>query len=127
MTWTTRPCTVDDAPAVGTVYAAFDTVEFGEQTFDEDDVRMVLGQGFECWVAEERDAVVGFCSVHRDGDIETVVLPSYPLELREDLLSRVLDRARELRLSKVSHWAGLGGLSGPFLFDRGFRRAGTSW
>jgi mycothiol synthase len=127
MTWTTRLCTVADAPAISNVYAAFDTVEFGEQTFDASDVAVVMSQGAECHVAVHDGAVVGFCSVHREGDVETVVLPSYPPGLREDLLGVVLDRARELALTKVSHWAGLGGLSGPFLAAHGFRDANTSW
>ena len=128
MAFTTRPCAVDDAAAVAGVYAAFDAVEFGEQTFDEDDVRTVLGQGYEAWVAVDDGRVVGFASVHPEGDVETVVLPTYDLALREALLGLVLDRARELGLSKVSHWAGAGlRLTGPFLADRGFRHAGTSW
>jgi ribosomal protein S18 acetylase RimI-like enzyme len=127
VTWTTRPCTPADAPAVSKVYAAFDQVEFGEQTFDEDDVRTVLGQGFECWVAEDQTGVVGFCSVHREGDVETVVVPSRTPALREELLQQVLVRARGLGLARVSHWAGLGGLSGPFLSEHSFRHASTSW
>ena len=127
MTWITRPCLPADAPAVSKVYAAFDEVEFGAQTFDEDDVRTVLGQGYECWVAEDEGIVVGFCSVHREGDVETVVVPSYQAVLRAELLARVLDRARELGLETVSHWAGLGGLSGPFLAANGFRDASISW
>ncbi|MCW2674237.1 MAG: GCN5-related N-acetyltransferase [Frankiales bacterium] len=127
MTWTTRPCTLADAAAVSIVYAAFDTIEFGEQTFDASDVAVVMNQGAECHVAVDDGGLVGFCSVHREGDVETVVLPSYPPALREDLLGLVLDRARELGLAKVSHWAGLGGLSGPFLAGHGFRDANTSW
>ncbi|MCU1622818.1 MAG: GCN5-related N-acetyltransferase [Frankiales bacterium] len=126
MTWTTRPCTLDDAAAVSAVYTAFDTVEFGEQTFDEDDVRTILGQGYECWVALE-DGIVGFASVHREGDVETLTLPSYDPALRAQLLALVLGRAREHGLGKVSHWAGLGGLSGPFLESHGFQDASISW
>jgi len=127
MLWRTRACTLDDVPAVSAVYAAFDTVEFGEPTFDESDVATVLGQGYECWVAED-DGIVGFASVHPEGDVETAVLPSSPPELRAGLLDLVLGRARELGLPKVSHWAGGGmRLSGPFLAERGFRQAATSW
>ncbi|MCU1600178.1 MAG: acetyltransferase [Frankiales bacterium] len=126
MTWTTRPCTVEDAPSVAAVYEVFDTVEFGQQTFDEDDVRTVLGQGYECSVAVD-DGVVGFASIHPEGDVETVVLPSYDPALRASLLGLVLDRARELQLEKVSHWAGLGGLSAPFLRERGFADSAISW
>jgi hypothetical protein len=112
---------------VAAVYAAFDEVEFGEQTFDEDDIATVLGQGYECWVAEDGD-VVGFASVHTEGDVETVVLPAYEPGLRAALLELVLARARELGLPKVSHWAGEGmRLTGPFLAERGFQHASTSW
>jgi mycothiol synthase len=130
MSWTTRPCRLDDASAVSNVYAAFDALEFGEQTFDASDVAVVMNQGAECHIAVDEGsggAVVGFCSVHREGDVETVVLPSYPPALREDLLRLVLGRARELGTVKASHWAGLGGLSGPFLAQHGFRDANTSW
>lgn len=128
MAWTTRTCTHDDVPAVGALYAAFDAVEFGEQTFDADDVATVLDQGFECWVAVDGDEVVGFASVHREGDVETVVRPDDDSGVRDDLLALVLGRARELGLARVSHWAGDGmRLSGPFLAARGFRHASTSW
>ena len=126
MSWRTRPCHLRDAPAVAAVYAAFDTVEFGAPTFDEQDVRTVLGQGFECWVAEDR-GVVGFASIHREGDVETVLLPSYDPALRHSLLALVLDRARSTGLEKVSHWAGLGGLSAPFLVGHGFGDSAVSW
>jgi ribosomal protein S18 acetylase RimI-like enzyme len=126
VSWTTRPCTVNDAAAVSAVYAAFDALEFGEQTFDEDDVRTVLGQGYECWVALD-DGIVGFASVHREGDVETLTLPSYDPALRAELLALVLGRAREQGLDTVSHWAGLGGLSGPFLEAHGFQDASISW
>lgn len=126
MSWTVRPCDPADADAVAEVYAAFDAVEFGKPTFDADDVRTVLGQGFECWVAVD-GGVVGFASVHREGDVETVVLPSYDPALRTALLALVLDRARELGLPKASHWAGRGGLSAPLLSGSGFTRAALSW
>ena len=126
MAWTTRPCSADDAADVAAVYKAFDAEEFGQQTFDEDDVRTVLTQGFECWVAED-DGIVGFASIHREGDVETLAVPSYDPDLRASLLELVLDRARELGLEKVSHWAGLGGLSAPFLTRHGFVDSSTSW
>ena len=117
---------------VGAVYAACDEVEVGETTFDEADVATVLQQGFECWVTVDADSivggVVGFASVHREGDVETVVLPTCDPAVRHELLDTVLDRARGLGLTRVSHWAGAGlRLTGPFLEEYGFQPAGTSW
>ncbi|MDP9102015.1 MAG: GNAT family N-acetyltransferase [Actinomycetota bacterium] len=127
MTWTSRPCTPDDASAVLALFAAHDAVEFGGTEMEADEVAQTLAGEGPSWVALD-GRPVGFAHVQPGGDCDTVVDPDYDPALRPALVVELVERARELGVGRLEHWAGPGmRLTGPALAPHGFRHARTSW
>jgi ribosomal protein S18 acetylase RimI-like enzyme len=126
-----RTATTDDATAMYDVNAAYDVLEMGGVELEPSDIHSMLSvEGSETVVAEEAGQVLGFASVARSGEVETVASPTRPdpQQLQRELLAWVLERASARGLGRLEHWAGTrADGAAVVLAEAGFVHARTMW
>ncbi|MCU1673165.1 MAG: GCN5-related N-acetyltransferase [Frankiales bacterium] len=126
-----RPATADDSRSMYEANVAYDLREMDGVELDPEDVDAALAvAGNEVVVAEECGRVVGWASVGRSGEAETVAHPGAADadDLQRRLLAWVLDRARARRLPLLEHWAGARpDGAARLLSEAGFSHARTMW
>lgn len=128
---TRRPARPDDAAALVEVYNAYDVAELGQPEMDLGDIEGMLAiEGSDRIVAEDDGRVIGYADVGANGEVETVVLPTYAgaRDLQRQLLDWVVTRATERQVGRLEHFAGTSpDGAGTLLAGAGFEHARTIW
>jgi len=127
-----RPARPEDAAALLELYDAYDLVELGQQEAELADIVGWLSvEDNERLVVEAEGRIVGYADVSSNGEVETVVAPSYEgaVDLQRELLGWVVARATERKVTgRLEHFAGTSpaGVS-VLLREAGFEHARTIW
>lgn len=131
MTLSRRPAGPGDAAALLAVYNAYDVAELGQLEMDLADIEGMLSiEGSDRVLAEDDGRIVGYADVGANGEVETLVLPSYgqARELHRELLDWVVRRATERQVGRLEHFAGTSpDGAGVLLAEAGFEHARTIW
>jgi ribosomal protein S18 acetylase RimI-like enzyme len=127
---TRRSAVADDAAELAKVYATYDVLEFGQPEMEYADIESMLAvEDSESLVVED-DGIVGFADLAANGELETLVDPSYDEAeaLHLELLAWGVERARARGIARLEHWSGTTPTSaGPRLRTAGFEEARTLW
>ena len=127
---THRPALPDDATALAQVYAAYDVIEFGQPEMELSDIESMLAvEDSDRFVVEDGE-LVGFVDLAANGEVETLVDPSYAgaKDMQGELLTWAVKRARERGIARLEHWSGtLPTSAAPVLTAAGFEPARTMW
>lgn len=120
-----------DAAPLLELYNAYDVAELGEPEMRLADIEGNLAlEGSDRIVVENAGRLVGYAEVGANGEVETVVLPSYDgaRDLQRELLGWVVTRAAERHLGRLEHFAGTRPQgAAALLSEAGFEHARTIW
>ncbi|MDT7570697.1 MAG: mycothiol synthase [Actinomycetota bacterium] len=117
-------------PALAKIYPAYDVLEFGQQEMELADIESMLAVEDSENIVAEDGGLVGFADLAANGELETLVDPSYPdaKTLHAELLAWGVQRARERGITRLEHWSGTTPTSAaPLLRAAGFAEARTMW
>jgi ribosomal protein S18 acetylase RimI-like enzyme len=128
---TRRPATPADAIALSEVYAAYDVLEFGEPEMELSDIEAMLAVPDSEGLVVEDGRIVGFADLAGNGELETVVHPTYEraTSVQQELLAWAVERAAERKIGRLEHWAGTAATAtaAAVLTEAGFGPARTLW